>query len=252
MSDVDLSYAVEDRIGVLTVDRPPVNAVRYEDVGALSDLLSDLPEGDELVVVLTSAGDRAFMAGHDVTEFVNADHDEHVSGSEVYMEFARTLYELPLPSIAAVDGPALGTGMVVTSLCDLRVASPDAAFGLPEINVGVIGGFPPARRAMPESVARHLMYTGEPISGERAYDLGYASVLSETPVEAAMDCARTIAAKSPDGVRAARRIAIETQPDWPIEDFRIEREEAEALLERPNSKEAASAFIDGREPRFDG
>lgn len=250
MSDTAVSYVVEDAVGVLTIDRPPVNAVRYQDVEGLGGLLASLPRNDELALVIETTGE-VFMAGHDVNEFLDLEPSAHATGTDSYLQCCEALYDLPIPSIVAVDGPALGSGMVLTAFSDLRVAAPDSSFGLPEIDVGVVGGYGAIRRLLPDGVARYLFYTGETISGRRAHELGLVGLLDETPQGAAKACAQEIASKSPDAVRAAQQLAIEAQPRWPLEELRRERERSEALLQRPNAREAAQAFLEDRDPDYE-
>lgn len=251
MTNSVLEYETDGHVGVVTVDRPPVNALRYEDLEAMADLFENLPSDDELAAVLCGAGERAFIAGHDVNEFADASAEVHATGTETYVRLAESLYECPLPTIAAVDGAALGAGMVIATLCDIRIASPDATFGLPEIDVGVVAGFGLASRVLPDEVARNMVYTGNPVTGQRAYDLGMVSVLSEEPDAAAVEHARTIAVKSPDAVLAAKRLVIEQQSNRPVERLHREREASEDLLRRPNTQEAVDAFIEDRDPDFE-
>ena len=251
MVESSVEYDTDGRVGIVTIDRPPVNALRYEDLESLAERFDSLPSDDELAVVLTGEGERAFVGGHDVNEFEEAPAEVHTAGTETYERVAEAIYECPLPTIAAVDGAALGTGMVLACLCDLRVASPDAAFGLPEIDVGVVAGLSFASRVLPDGVARGLVYTGEPIPGERTYELGMVGSLSETPVAEATTLAKTVAAKSPDAVLAAKRLAIEQQLAQPIECLRREREVSEELLQQPNGREAVRSFLEDRKPKFE-
>lgn len=251
MSESTVEYETDERVGVVTIDRPPVNALRYEDLDALAERFESLPSDEELAVVLAGGGDGTFIAGHDVGEFSAADAEVHADGTETYARLAEAIYECPLPTVAAVHGPALGTGMVLACLCDVRVASTDATFGLPEIDVGVVAGLGLASRLLPEGTARHLMYTGDSITGERAHELGMVSVLSERPVAEAVEYAETVAAKSPDAVLAAKRLAVEQQSDRPLERLRREREASEELLRGSNAREAVQAFLEDREPEFE-
>ncbi|MFC7233492.1 enoyl-CoA hydratase/isomerase family protein [Saliphagus sp. GCM10025308] len=162
MSKEILSYEVDDAVGVVTIDRPPVNALRYQDLEALTDLLDSLPREDERVIALTTGGDRTFSAGHDVTEFREYDPDAASYRDEVYMNLLETVYDHPLPIVVGVDGPAVGAAAIIASLCDLRVASAGASFAIPEITVGIVGGYGPLRRLLPDGVARHMLYTGNP------------------------------------------------------------------------------------------
>ena len=252
MSELELTYEVEDRVGVVTFDRPPVNAVRYRDMEALCDLLSDLPRGDELAVVYATGGEKTFMAGHDVNEFLEYDPDEEPENTAAYMSTLERAYRFPLPLIVAVDGPAVGAGAILASCADVRVASPDASFAITEINVGIIGGVGPLRRLLPDGIVRYMGFTGSSIGAERAHQLGMVAVLSDDPVGTAIEIAADVASKNPHAVRAAKRAMLDSQPDWPLEDYRREREYIAELREHQNVEEAARAFLEDREPEFEG
>ncbi|MFB6171337.1 MAG: enoyl-CoA hydratase/isomerase family protein [Haloarculaceae archaeon] len=252
MTDAELTYEVDGRVGVVSYARPPVNALRYEDIAALDEFLAALPEGDELAVVFETGGDRAFSAGHDVAEFGADGVPTGEAATEIYMSALETIYEFPLPLIAAVDGPAVGAGAILASLCDDRVVGPDASFAITEINVGIVGGLGPLKRVLPDGVARRMAYTGERLPAERARELGLASELADDPGAAARDLAATIAENSPDAVRAAKASAVEGQPAWPLAEYRREREYIDDLREGDDAGEAADAFLEGREPDYEG
>lgn len=251
MTDPELTYETDGRVGVVTYTRPPVNALRYEDLATLAEFLSDLPEGDELAVVFATGGDRTFSAGHDVNEFNAEDVPGGSEATEIYMRVLETVYEFPLPLVAAVDGPAVGAGAILASLCDDRVVGPEASFAITEINVGIIGGLGPMKRVLPDGVARRMAYTGESLSAERARELGLASELADDPHAAARELAASIAANSPDAVRAAKASAIEGQPDWPLEEYRRERDYIDEIRAGEHAAEAADAFLEGRDPEFE-
>lgn len=250
MSDLTLSYDVTDSVGKLTVDRPPVNALRYRDLESLTELLVSLPQADERVVAFTTGGEKTFSAGHDVSEFRDYDPADAEYRDEVYTDLLKAVYESPLPTVVGVDGAAVGAGAIVTSLCDVRIASPDASFSIPEINVGIVGGFGPLRRVLPDGVARHMLYTGEALSAERAHALGMVAELADDARARAVELAGEMAEKSPDALRAARAQVVESQPDWPLAEYRREREHIAELRELPNTGEAAAAFIEDRDPEF--
>lgn len=251
MADRELTYEVDGRVGVVTYARPPVNALRYADIAALEEFLSDLPEGDELAVVFTTGGDRTFSAGHDVTEFGAGDVPTGDAATEIYVGALEAVYEFPLPLVAAVDGPAVGAGAILASLCDDRVVGPDASFAIAEINVGIVGGLGPMKRVLPDGVARRMAYTGEALPADRAHELGLASEVAEDPHAAARELAATIAENSPEAVRAAKASAIDGQPTWPIEEYRRERDYLDDLREGRDADEAAAAFLEGRDPDFE-
>lgn len=244
MTGFELTYEVADRVGRLHIGRPPVNAVRHRDLRAVQELLSGLPEEDELAMVMSTAGDRAFIGGHEVSEFVDADPDDEPQRRDTYVTFLETLYELTVPSVVAIDGPAVGAGAIIASLCDICIASRDAEFTLAEIDVGIIGGYAPLRRVLPDGVVRYMVYTGESIPCERAHQLGMVTVTDDQPRERALECAGKIASKRPDAVHAARTFIRESQPVDPIEGYRRERDFVADLRQSPEAAEAARAFLD--------
>lgn len=243
MSEVEFAYDVTDGIGTLTLSRPPVNALTYDDVEAIDRRLSALPAGGEQAVVLETGGDTTFIAGHDVTEFTDVGPEDEPEITETYLSMCRAVYEFPLPIVAAVDGPAIGAGCIIASFCDVRVASPDAAFGLPEIDIGIIGGLGALKRVLPDGMARRAAYTGEPVSAERAYEVGMVQELAQDPTRAAQDLAGTIAEKSPAAVRAAKASAIEGQAD-PIAEYAREREFNEELRESDEAEAALAEYLE--------
>jgi enoyl-CoA hydratase len=248
----EISYEIDGRVGVVTYERPPVNAFRYEDLAAFGEALSELPEGEELAVVLETAGDQTFSAGHDVGEFNADDIPRGDAATEIYIDALRAVYEFPLPLIAAVDGAAVGAAAIIASLCDDRVVGPDASFSIPEINVGIIGGLGAMKRVLPDGVARRMAYTGDSIDAERAYELGLASEFADDPRSSARDLAASIAENNPDAVRAAKASAIDGQSDGPLTEYRRERTYLDSLREGENAAEAATAFLEDRDPEFEG
>lgn len=244
MTEFELTYEVVDRVGRLHISRPPVNAVRHRDLRAVQELLAGLPHEDELAVVMSTAGNRAFIGGHEVSEFIDADPEDEPLRRDTYVAFLKTLYELAVPSVVAVDGPAVGAGAIITSLCDICIASRDAEFALAEINVGIIGGYAPLRRVLPDGVVRYMVYTGESIPCKRAHQLGMVTITDDRPRERALECAEKIASKRPDAIRAARTFIRESQPDNPIRGYRRERDFVAELRKSPEASEAARAFLD--------
>ncbi|WP_254838423.1 enoyl-CoA hydratase/isomerase family protein [Natronomonas marina] len=251
MGDFEVRYDVTDRVGTLTVSHPPVNALTYEQIGRLREELHTIPREDELAVVVQTAGSKAFMGGHDIGDLETSTAKTERDGTDTYMAFLEELYELSIPTVAAIDGPALGTGLVVACFCDLRVVAPSATLGLPEIDVGLAAGYRPVRRQFPDGIARYMALTGKTIDGDHAYRLGFASERSESPKEDANKLAREIAAKSPDAVEAFVGLINRHQPEWPMTDFRRERRRTEELMLGDNAAEAREAFFEGRDPEFD-
>jgi enoyl-CoA hydratase/carnithine racemase len=247
---------VREHIALVTMDRPPVNAVNarfHEEMMRVFDALSD--RDDVRVAILTGAG-RVFCAGADIKARL-----EHAPEPGDFWQHSRrareafhSILECRVPVIAAINGPALGAGLGIVASCDLLVASETASLGLPEINVGLLGGGRHAMRLFPHSKARRLMFTGQRLSGAELYRLG---VVEEcVPPQRLMDAARALAAeiasKSPVAVRLAKH-AMNTIEFMSLRDgYRFEQTMTGELSKSEDSREAMRAFVEKRPPEFKG
>ena len=160
-----------DRVLAIVLDRPPINAADEILLRELREVFEAMHGEDVDAVVLTGAG-RAFCGGNDLHEFAAMDAD----AADRLMHHVRrafwALYDCPVPVVASVNGAALGTGLALTALCDLVVASERAVFGLPELEVGVLGGVKFARRLVPELAARRMFLTAERIPAAELARMG--------------------------------------------------------------------------------
>jgi enoyl-CoA hydratase len=248
-----LRTEVTDGIVTVTIDRPPVNAMNRQMYHELADLFRSFDEQrDVRVAVLCSASERAFLAGADLRERNAARDDVVLDSGRVARECFWAIYDCAVPVIAAVNGAALGAGLAVVSCCDVIVASERAVFGLPEINVGLLGGGSHLLRLVGRHRLRQAFYTGERIPAEELYRLG--SVAKVVTPDALLDEARAlateIAAKSPIAMRLAKE-ALNRVEYLPLkEGYRLEQEYTSRLRGFEDSREAAQAFMERREPRF--
>ena len=172
-----LRFAVDDGVAVFTLDRPGrLNAIGSDTVALLNEAL-DAIEADSGVRVVVVAGEgRAFSAGADITELdrLHSAHDFARFVQSLTDSFGR-LARLPQPSIAAVDGLALGGGFELALACDLRIAGESARFGVPEVRLGLLPGATGTQRLarlVPAAVAKHLLMTGEQLGAEEAVRWG--------------------------------------------------------------------------------
>lgn len=166
---------------------------------------------------------------------------------------AFTWHELPMPVIAAVHGHALGGGLQFALGADIRIVAPDAELSVLEMRWGLIPdmtGLPQLVRLVGLDVAKELTFTGRTISGVEAHQLGIATHVADDPRAASFDLAREIAGKSPDAVRAAKRLLNAADQRSLAESFLAESKEIAALIGSPNQVEAVTAFFERREPRF--
>jgi enoyl-CoA hydratase len=248
----------EDRLAVVTINRPPVNALNLEVINALEAAFDELA-ADETVgaVIVTGAGEKAFVAGADIGEFpkLNSANGEKLSrrGQLIFQKIA----DFPTPVIAAVNGFALGGGLELALACDIRVMAENARVGLPEVTLGIFPGYGGTQRLpriIPAGKAKELIFTGSVIDAAEAYRTGIADHL--TPPGEALNRAREVADKilkaGPISVRLAKQ-AVDKGADQTLE----EGQKTEAamfgrLCDTEDQKEGANAFLEKRPPVFKG
>jgi len=247
----DVSWDIDGRVGTITLDRPPVNALRTKTYTELAEALEALVAERRLsVAILRSGSARIFSAGADVKELpMSPQRDEE------RQRLARAVFErilrFPVPVICAVPGPALGGGCALAAVSDIRLATRDASFGVPEINVGRAGGARFLMRLLPQGVVRRAYLTGTPISADDALRLGLVNELFDDAQSldiGAYELAREIAAKSPTAIRLAKQ-SLDLAERLPIESgYEVEQQFSLRLASTPDALEAASAFREKRQP----
>ncbi|TAK76068.1 MAG: enoyl-CoA hydratase/isomerase family protein [Dehalococcoidia bacterium] len=220
----------------LTLDRPErLNAVSLEmrdDLWGALTLLRDDPT--VRCAVIHGAGDRAFSAGADITEFGSAPAILDAREARHARDLWGVMSTLPVPLVAAIHGFAYGAGLEMSLYCDIRIAADDARFALPEVTLGYIpsaGGTQTAPRHLRRSDALRLVTSGDAISAAEAFEAGlvHAVVPREALLETARAWAERIAARPPEATRAAKRAVIEGI-DLPLADgLALERRLAAAL-----------------------
>ena len=193
-----LLYEKAGGIATVTINRPEsLNALNFKVYAELYELFGEIEKDDEVrVVILTGSGEKAFVAGSDITEMAPQSSREIVSFVDIARQASDRIYYLGKPVIAVINGYALGGGCELTMCCDLRIASEKARFGQPEISVGVIpgaGGTQRLARLIGMTRAKELIYTGDMIDANTA--LNYGLVNKVVPVENLMAEAKEMAAK---------------------------------------------------------
>jgi enoyl-CoA hydratase len=245
-------------IAVLRIDRPAVhNALNAQVLAELDRAVAALPADGVRAAVLTGTGTRAFSAGADLDELAGLSaeqaHEVLSAGQAVIARIERS----PVPVIAAVNGLALGGGFELVLACTFPVLAEGARLGLPEAGLGLMpgyGGTQRLARRVGAPVAAHAMLTGERIGADRAYALGLtpvAPVPVEAVVEAALDQARSIAARGPRAVRAVL-LALRHGADVPLEaGLALESALAGLVTGGDEAAEGIAAFKERRTPSFD-
>jgi enoyl-CoA hydratase/carnithine racemase len=242
----------------ITLDNGPLNLVTGAMMEALDAALREIAaDASVRAVVLTGAGERAFCAGSDVKEF-EALSGRVAQGKLLYEKFVyRQLAELPVPTIAAIEGDALGGGLELALCCDLRVASARARLGMPEVRLGVIPGSGGTQR-LPAVVgparAKELILVGELIGAERAEQIGLVNAVAPAgeALAAATALAEKIAQRGPFAVREAKRL-IERARDHDLDSgLAAELDASERVFSSADMLEGARAFFAKRPPDFTG
>jgi enoyl-CoA hydratase len=247
---------VSEGIATVVFDRPPVNAQNRETREEFIRLFDTLGDRDDVrVIVLTGMGDM-FSAGADIKERVDMVHEpgDYTRHNRTVREFFYAARDCTRPVIAAVNGPALGAGFALAFSCDIVIASENAVFALPEINVGLAGGAGFLMEHLGRSKARAMYFTGRRVPAAEMHRLGAieACVPRAGLMEAALDLARDIAGKSPLAVRQIKR-TLNTIEEMPVRDaYRYEQSVTVELSHTEDAKEAQRAFVEKRKPVFKG
>ena len=242
----------QEAVALVSIDRPEaLNALNVETLTGLRDRLRELAEDDSArVVVLTGAGDRAFVAGADIKYMAGLGPDAAKEWGGLGHEAARLLEEMPKPTIAAVNGFALGGGCELALGCDLRYASSTARLGQPEIDLAIVpgwGGTQRLARVCGLGVAKELILTGRPVDAEEALRIGLVNAIADPVLDHALQVADRLAAKSPVALRVAKRL-LNLAPGA----LDQEAEEFGDLFASEDAKEGLAAFAEKRAPRFVG
>lgn len=248
-----------NKIAQVTINRPnKLNALNSATIHELSDAFEDLEDDEDVnVIVLTGSGDKAFVAGADISEFAHFSVDEGGGLARKGQEMLFNLIEnLSTPVIAAINGFALGGGLELAMACHFRIASDNAKMGLPEVSLGVIPGYGGTQR-LPQLVgkgkAMEMIMTATMIPADEALNCGLVNHV--TTQEELLPLAEKIAGKilrnSSVAISAAIR-AVNANFEDGVNGFDIEIEEFGECFGTNDFKEGTTAFLEKRKPNFPG
>lgn len=257
MNDLtQLHYQLEGFVATLTLNAPPVNALTRTLNDELTLALDRISEMDDVrAVVLTGAG-KVFCAGADLkgrAEVIKGPGDLPAHSRRT-RECFHAIRECAKPVVVAINGAALGSGLAMVASSDILVASEKATLGMPEVDVGLLGGGRHAMRLFSHSRLRRMALTGMRVSGAELYRLGVveACVAPEELMPTALEIARTIAAKSPVATRMFKH-TLNTIEDMSLRDgYRYEQDMTAQIGRTEDAKEAQRAFAEKRAPTFTG
>ena len=248
---------LDGAVAEVALNHGPLNLVTKPLLRALNDALASLEVRDDIRCAILHGGNgRAFCAGSDINEFAHLKSD--ASEHKILFEdmVLRRLAQLPMPTIAAIDGPALGGGLELALACDLRILKRGVAFGLSESKLGGLAGSGSVRltRLIGPARAKEMLFTGEPVAHEQALAWGIVNrvVGDETALEAARRLAATIAARGPLSNRLAKKL-VDTAQDLPLDaGLSMSTVAQQRIFDSDDLREGMTAFFARRPPKFEG
>ncbi|MDR0854123.1 MAG: enoyl-CoA hydratase/isomerase family protein [Clostridiales Family XIII bacterium] len=254
----NITFSIDNGLALLTFNRPEVlNAVNADVLTELKEAI-DIVKADASVniLVLTGAG-KAFVAGADIKYMSTISTLEARAFTRYGQGIINSLVDLDIPTIAAINGFAFGAGAEITMACDIRIASEKAKFGMPEVSLGIIPGYGGTQRLpklVGDSVAKHMIFTGDPINAEEAYRIGLVSKV--LPLEGFLDevliYARKILANATIAVRQAKLAVNKGWGTDVITGVAFEAEASAVAFSTEDRFEGMKAFLEKRSPEFKG
>jgi enoyl-CoA hydratase len=248
-----------DGTAVITINRPEaLNAIDIEHAERLHALLVELAEDPAVrSVLLTGAGDKAFVAGADIKYMHGLDVLGARRWGELGHAIGRLLETMPKPTVAAVNGYALGGGCELALACDLRLASTKARIGQPEVNLGIFpgwGGSVRLARATSLGFAKELIFTGRAVEADEAMRRGLVNAVYEPEelLPKALELCASFTAKSPLGLAYAKEATNLALQGSHADNLNTEARLFSMLFSSGDQKEGMAAFVEKREPRFTG
>jgi enoyl-CoA hydratase len=247
----------DDGITVVTIDREEaLNALDVETLEALRGVLRTAAADDAVrVVVLTGAGEKAFAAGADIKYMSALDVGDAQAWGALGHEVGRLLETMPKPTIAAVNGFALGGGCELALACDIRYCSSRAKLGQPEVNLGIVPGWGGTQRlvhAVGAGYAKELIFTGRLVAAEEALRIGLVQAVHDPVLDRALETARLIAAKAPLAVAAGKALVNRVLEGGHEANLSEEARVFGELFATADAREGLTAFVEKRDPRFTG
>ncbi len=260
-----VTLSIQDHIADVRFNRPEKrNALSFDMIAAMARTIKQLEQETSVRAVVISGEGQGFCSGIDVTNFTAPQTNDEVSFTSledryqdritnIFQFIAYGYKQLPMPVIAAIHGVAYGGGCQIALGADIRLAPPDAKRSIMEMKRGLIpdkSASQTIRDLLPLDVAKELIFTGKIVNGEEAASLGLVTRTCDAPYDEAIDLAREIASKSPQAVRAAKKLLNEVWHGNEAEGLKRESELEMTLIGGPSQIEAIMANLEKRQPHF--
>lgn len=251
---IDLTY--RDDVAILTLTRPDVlNALNFALIEEIGHAFDEVAGSSARALIITGAGPKAFCAGADIKELTGRSLAEQKRGAERGQAVFAKLDRLPIPSIALVNGFALGGGSELALACTFRLATDNARFGLPEIKLGLIPGYGGTQRLprlVGEARAMEMILTGRLVGAQEALQMGLVNRIVEQPaLEAAINFAHEFTGFGLLAAGFAREAVQRAAGSTLAEGLRTEADLSTLAYRSADAEEGMQAFLDKRPPRFE-
>jgi enoyl-CoA hydratase len=248
-----LKVDVNNGIAVVTFDNPPLNLFNYSIYNEFKEIFDELSENDKVVVVVLIANGKNFSVGHDVKELQAIEKDNIDEHYRIVGEGLAAIYKCKKPTVAAVNGMAVGAGLAAVAACDVIIASEDATFSIPEIRVGIIGAPEFLQLLVPKKIARYYSYTGKALSAYKVYQ--YGGILEIVPKEHLINTAIKISKdimeySSPIALSYFKQAMNDNDNAMLLEKFYHDKYYGRQFIETEDSKETTLAFFEKRKPKY--
>ena len=250
-----VEYSQLDELALITLNRPEaLNALSVQVVKDIGEAIDKAAASDARALLITGSGEKAFCAGADISEFMGRTVVEALEAAEFGQNTFAKLDNLRIPSLAVINGYALGGGLELATACTLRVATANANLGVPEIKLGLIPGYGGTQR-LPRLIgqgrALDMVMTGRMVGAEEALGMGLINRIVETPVlDGAVEYAREFAGFSLPVLRYSREAVMRADQSSISEGLQIERDLNTLAFQGEDSTEGAMAFLEKRTPKF--
>lgn len=248
----------ENGVGILAISAPKsLNALNSTLLGELDDFVTHLDTKATRVLIVTGDGDKSFVAGADISEMSNLNQEEGLAFGRRGAAAFKHLEDLPIPTIAAINGFALGGGCELAMACDIRIASVKAKFGQPEVGLGIIPGFSGTYRLpklIGQGMAKQLIYTGKAIRADEALRIGLVNSIHEPEelMTEAMNIAESILKNAPIAIAYAKK-CINENYDMPIDEaLAYENDYFSRCFLTEDQKNGMKSFLNKEQTTFQG
>ena len=255
-----LSLKKEGHIGIITLDRPPVNALNYQAYSEIFEVFELVAQDPEIWCVIFQAQNKLFCAGNDLNELdetaqSGAEDTHEIPYGDMVEKGLTSVIKCKVPVITCVHSTAVGAGFCIATYSDIVLAAPEAKFGITEVTVGIIGGGPEASHSLPPKVVRYMALTGNLLTAQQAKD--YNMVMDIVPqdqlLETAMKLAKRIISLPPFTVKCMEESLNNIYPPAHIADLvAFDGDKTMQSLESEDYKEALRAFLEKRPPVYHG